>query len=91
MGVALSGINPKNLLLTVAAAAAVAQAGVSTGDEIVAMAVFIAVGTLGPGIPVAIYFGMGKRAAHCSTTSRPGWARTTRRSWLWCCSSSARS
>jgi threonine/homoserine/homoserine lactone efflux protein len=64
MGVALSAINPKNLLLTVAAAASVAQAGVSTGDEIVAMAVFVAVGTLGPGIPVAIYFGMGKRAAH---------------------------
>ena len=64
MGFALSAINPKNLLLTVAAATAVAQAGVSTGDEIVAMAVFVAVGTLGPGIPVAIYFAMGKRAAH---------------------------
>ena len=64
MGFGLSAINPKNLLLTVAAATAVAQAGVSTSDEIVAMAVFVVVGTLGPGIPVAIYFGMGKRAAH---------------------------
>ena len=63
MGVALSGINPKNLLLTVGAAAAVAQAGVSTGDEVVAMAVFVVVATLGPGIPVAIYFAMGERAA----------------------------
>jgi threonine/homoserine/homoserine lactone efflux protein len=63
MGFALSGINPKNLLLTVAAAAAVAQAGVSTGDEAVAMAVFVVVGTLGPGIPVAIYFAMGERAS----------------------------
>ncbi len=63
MGGALSGINPKNLLLTVAAAAAVAQAGVSTGDEVVAMAVFVVVATLGPGIPVAIYFAMGERAA----------------------------
>jgi threonine/homoserine/homoserine lactone efflux protein len=63
MGVALSGINPKNLLLTVAAAASVAQAGVSTSDEVVAMAVFVAVGTIGPGIPVAIYFAMGGRAA----------------------------
>jgi threonine/homoserine/homoserine lactone efflux protein len=63
MGVALSGINPKNLLLTVGAAATVAQAGASTGDEVVAMAVFVVVATLGPGIPVAIYFAMGERAA----------------------------
>jgi len=63
MGTALSGINPKNLLLTVAAAAAVAQSGVSTGDEVVAMAVFVVLATLGPGIPVAIYFAMGERAA----------------------------
>jgi threonine/homoserine/homoserine lactone efflux protein len=63
MGVALSAINPKNLLLTVGAAAAVAQAGVSTGDEVVAMAVFVVVATIGPGIPVAIYFAVGERAA----------------------------
>ena len=63
MGVALSGINPKNLLLTVGAAATVAQVGASTGDEVVAMAVFVVVATLGPGIPVAIYFAMGERAA----------------------------
>jgi threonine/homoserine/homoserine lactone efflux protein len=62
IGAALSGINPKNLLLTVAAAAAVAQAGVSTGEEVVAMAVFVLVGTIGPGLPVAIYFAIGERA-----------------------------
>jgi threonine/homoserine/homoserine lactone efflux protein len=63
LGVALSAINPKNLLLTVAAAAAIAQAGVSTGDEFVAMAVFVVIGTLGPGIPVVLYFALGERAA----------------------------
>jgi threonine/homoserine/homoserine lactone efflux protein len=63
MGVALSGINPKNLLLTVGAAATVAQTGAGTGPEVVAMAVFVVVATLGPGIPVAIYFAMGERAA----------------------------
>jgi threonine/homoserine/homoserine lactone efflux protein len=62
IGVALSGINPKNLLLTVGAAAAVAQAGASTGAEVVAMAVFVVIATVGPGIPVAIYFAMGERA-----------------------------
>jgi threonine/homoserine/homoserine lactone efflux protein len=59
---ALSGINPKNLLLTAGAAAAIAQTGVDTGEQAVALAVFIAVGTLGPGAPVAIYFALGDRA-----------------------------
>jgi len=60
---ALSAVNPKNLLLTVGAAAAIAQTGASTGTQAVALAVFVLVGTLGPGIPVAIYFAMGDRAA----------------------------
>ena len=61
---ALSGINPKNLLLTVAAAAAIAQAGLDTGEQAVTLGVFILVGTLGPGVPVAIYFVLGERAEH---------------------------
>ena len=55
-------MNPKNLLLTVGAAAAIAQTGIPAGEQAVALAVFIVVGTLGPGIPVAIYFAMGERA-----------------------------
>jgi threonine/homoserine/homoserine lactone efflux protein len=62
MGLALSAINPKNLLLTVAAAAAIAQTGASTGDQAVALAVFVVLGALGPGLPVAIAFTMGDRA-----------------------------
>jgi threonine/homoserine/homoserine lactone efflux protein len=61
-GALLSGVNPKNLLLTVGAAAAIAQTGIPAGDQAVALAVFIVIGTLGPGIPVAIYFAMGERA-----------------------------
>jgi threonine/homoserine/homoserine lactone efflux protein len=61
-GALLSGVNPKNLLLTVGAAAAIAQTGISAGEQAVALAVFVVVGTLGPGIPVAIYFAMGERA-----------------------------
>jgi threonine/homoserine/homoserine lactone efflux protein len=64
MGVAFSAINPKNLLLTIAAAAAIAQTGIDTGQQAIALAVFIAIGTLGPGLPVAIYFALGARAAH---------------------------
>lgn len=62
MGAALSAINPKNLLLTVGAAAAIAQADVSTGDEVVALAVFIVIGTLGPAAPVLVSLFMGSRA-----------------------------
>ena len=62
MGVALSAINPKNLLLTIGAATAIAQTDVATGEQAVALAVFVLIGTLGPGLPVAIYFFMGERA-----------------------------
>jgi threonine/homoserine/homoserine lactone efflux protein len=62
IAVALSAINPKNLLLTVGAAAAIAQTGAETGEQAVALAVFVLVGTLGPGAPVAIYFALGDRA-----------------------------
>jgi threonine/homoserine/homoserine lactone efflux protein len=61
---ALSGINPKNLLLTVGAAAAIAQTGVDAGEQAVELAVFILVGTLGPALPVVIFFALGARAKH---------------------------
>jgi threonine/homoserine/homoserine lactone efflux protein len=62
MGLLLSAVNPKNLLLTVGAAAAVAQTGASTVDQAVALAVFVLVATLGVGAPIAIYFLMAGRA-----------------------------
>ena len=64
LAVLLSAINPKNLLLTIAAAAAIAQTGADTGSQAVALAVFVVIGTLGPGLPVAIYFVLGARAEH---------------------------
>jgi threonine/homoserine/homoserine lactone efflux protein len=62
MGVLLSAINPKNLLLVVAAATAIAQTGTSATDQAVALAVFTVIATLGVGAPVAIYYLMGDRA-----------------------------
>jgi hypothetical protein len=62
-GAALAGANPKNLLLAVAAAAAIAQTGIAGGPQAVAYAVFAVVGTLGVGAPVVISFAMGKRSA----------------------------
>jgi len=58
----LAGANPKNLLLAVAAAASIAQTGVSGTDQAVAYLVFALIGTLGVGAPVGIYFALGPRA-----------------------------
>jgi len=62
MGVLLSGLNPKNLMLAVAAAAAIAQTGISGGEQAVAYAVFAVLGTLGVGTPVVLYLVMGERS-----------------------------
>lgn len=61
-GVLLSALNPKNLLLAVGAAAAIAQTGASAGAQAVALAVFVLIGTLGTGTPVALYFALGERS-----------------------------
>ncbi len=58
----LSGANPKNLLLAVGGAAAIAQTGIPGGQQAIAYAVFAVIGTLGVGIPVGIYFAMGARS-----------------------------
>ncbi len=62
LGVALSAVNPKNLLLVVAAALAIAQTGISAGEQAVALAVFVVIGTIGTATPVVIYFAMGDRS-----------------------------
>ena len=46
LGLAVSAANPKNLMLTAAAAAAIAQAGLSTADEAIAVALFVALGSI---------------------------------------------
>src|SRR4051812_38228566 len=61
-GVALSALNPKNLLLAAAGAATIASVGVSTGDEIVAWIVFVLVASIGVAAPVVIAMAMGDRA-----------------------------
>ena len=62
MGVALSAINPKNLILVVGASAAIAQTGIPTGEQAAALAVFVVIATVGTGLPVLIYFAMPERS-----------------------------
>lgn len=63
IGVALSGVNPKNLALTVAAAGSIAQAGLSGSDSAIAVAVFVIIGSLTVAGPVAFYLAAPRRAA----------------------------
>ena len=58
---ALSALNPKNLVLTVGAAAAIAQTGADAAQEAVAFAVFVLIGTLGTAVPVGLYLALGDR------------------------------
>lgn len=61
-GAALNVLNPKNLLLIVAGAAAVAGAATSGSQEVVAWAVFCVIATIGVAMPVVIVFVTGDRS-----------------------------
>lgn len=63
LGVGLSGVNPKNLALTLAAAASIAQAGLSTGESAIAVAVFVVLGSLTVVGPVVLFLFGGERAS----------------------------
>ena len=62
LAILLSVVNPKNLLLVVAGAAAIAQSGASTGQQAGALVIFVAIASLGPGVPIGIYFALGERS-----------------------------
>jgi threonine/homoserine/homoserine lactone efflux protein len=62
LGVLLSAVNPKNLLLVMGAAAAIAQTGASTGSQIGALAIFIVIASIGVATPLILYFAMGDRS-----------------------------
>jgi threonine/homoserine/homoserine lactone efflux protein len=61
-GALLAGVNPKNLLLNVSASATIAQAGISAGKQAITFAIFVLIATLGPGVPLGIYYAMGDRS-----------------------------
>jgi threonine/homoserine/homoserine lactone efflux protein len=72
LAVVLSVANPKNLILTAGAASTVAQNGVSTGDAVVVLAVFVLVASLSIAAPVAIYLVSPDRARRVLDTWK-GW------------------
>ena len=63
LGAALSGANPKNLALTIAAAASIAEAGLDRGDTAIAVGVYVVLGSLTVAGAVLLYLVDAKRAA----------------------------
>lgn len=55
LGALLAGPNPKNLALTAASAASIAQAGLSGGDSAIAVAVFVVIASTTVVGPVLLY------------------------------------
>lgn len=62
LGIVVTGVNPKNLLLVFAGAAAVVSAGATEGEEAVAWAIFTLIAIVGVATPVVISFAMGDRS-----------------------------
>ena len=63
LGALLSGLNPKNLALSLAAGASLAQIGATGADAVVGLLVFIIVASLSIAVPVGLYLFGGNRAA----------------------------
>jgi hypothetical protein len=63
LGALLGAVNPKNLALSIGAAAGLAQLGLSTPDVVVSLVVFVVLGTLSIAGPVIYYLLGGEKAA----------------------------
>ena len=67
LGLLLAGVNPKNLGLTISAAAAIGSAGLSSGDEAVVLVVYVVLASLTIAAPVILNLVMGSKATHTLT------------------------
>lgn len=72
LGVALAAVNPKNLILTIGSATGLAQLGLSTSDVIVAIAVFVLLGSVTIAGPV-VYALVGGTKARATLDSMKAW------------------
>lgn len=73
LGVALAVVNPKNLILTIGSSTGLAQiVGLTTSDAIVAIAVFVALGSVTIAAPV-VYALVGGARARTTLDSAKSW------------------
>ena len=62
LGALLAGVNPKNLILTMAAAAGLAQLGLAASEAVVSLIVFVVVGSITIAGPVVYFLHGGQHA-----------------------------
>jgi len=62
LGGLLSGLNPKNLALTLSAALVIAQAGLNTGETVASLVIYLLIATSTVGLPVLYYLVGGEKA-----------------------------
>lgn len=72
MGALLSGVNPKNLVLAAGAALMLVQGGLGGTELLLAIVVFVALGSLSIGLPVA-YQRLGGPAARATLDTWKAW------------------
>ena len=68
----LAGVNPKNLLLSAGAGAALAQIGPTTTEAVVSLIVFVVLGSITIAAPV-VYYLVGGDKAKAALDSMKGW------------------
>ena len=69
-GFALTALNPKNILLTVAAAAEIAEVGLTAGEQIGVLLVFALIASVGVLTPVVLSLALGDRSREPLDTLR---------------------
>jgi len=62
MGFLLSAVNPKNLMLVLAGAVTIAGSSLATGDQVVALLIFVGIAAVTVAVPVIGYLIVGERA-----------------------------
>jgi threonine/homoserine/homoserine lactone efflux protein len=62
LGFVLSAVNPKNLLLTLAAATTIAATNISGVEQVAAFVVYALIATIGVAVPLAIFWITGDRS-----------------------------
>ena len=72
LGLLLAGVSPKNLMLAAAAGAGLAELGLSTGDAVGSLIVFVCIGSITIGAPV-IYYLFGGAGAKARLVALKDW------------------
>jgi len=70
IGLLLAAVNPKNLGLTIAAASTISAAGLSSGEEIIVLVVFVVLASLTVALPVIANLIAGEKAAPALETMK---------------------